>query len=245
MILWLLLGLLLAPTLFAVLSRSIARRGKQRSAALVAVAGFAGCIACVLALRWLPLGTESLGPLQILVPSPDMVVARESLLDRQQDAAAGAVQQPAAASPGISAERTAAPEAPSALPSRPEAPSAPPSRPEAPTALPGRPEATAAPQPTSLPEAPSALPGLPEPTAEPTSLPEPTVEPTAEPDPTAEAETEPGAEPVRYVVEPGDTLRGIAALYDVESAELQRYNGLSDEEADSLQIGQLLFIPPN
>jgi len=235
MILWLLLGLLLAPTLFAVLSRSIARRGKQRSAALVAVAGFAGCIACVLALRWLPLGTESLGPLQILVPSPDMVVARESLLDRQQDAAAGAVQQPAAASPGISAERTAAPEAPSALPSRPEAPSAPPSRPEA----------TAAPQPTSLPEAPSALPGLPEPTAEPTSLPEPTVEPTAEPGPTAEAETEPGAEPVRYVVEPGDTLRGIAALYDVESAELQRYNGLSDEEADSLQIGQLLFIPPN
>jgi len=71
------------------------------------------------------------------------------------------------------------------------------------------------------------------------------VEPTAEPGPTAEAETEPGAEPVRYVVEPGDTLRGIAALYDVESAELQRYNGLSDEEADSLQIGQLLFIPPN
>ncbi len=49
---------------------------------------------------------------------------------------------------------------------------------------------------------------------------------------------------VAYIVKRGDTLRGIAAQFEVDANELRRYNGLSLEEADALPVGKRLFIPP-
>jgi LysM repeat protein len=60
-----------------------------------------------------------------------------------------------------------------------------------------------------------------------------TPEPTATPAPTPT--------PVIYVVEPGDTLLGIALQYDVTVDELQAVNGVLSPE--TLQIGQRLIIP--
>lgn len=221
MIVWLLLGVLLLPTLFAVLARMLARRGAARGAALAAGVGFAGCVVCVAALRWLPIELQALGPLQLLVPSSEIVVAREAFLDPR---AAGANSSDQVSNSGRLASPTLQPV----------------------------PELTATPlpaitaQPTPRPEPTAAPTSLPEPTAAPAGRSAPTgrPKPTPEPEP-AEPQPEPRAEPERYVVEPGDSLRGIAALYDVDAAELQRYNGLSNAEADSLQIGQVLFIPPS
>lgn len=44
-----------------------------------------------------------------------------------------------------------------------------------------------------------------------------------------------------YIVKSGDTLSGIANAHDMTSAELAKYNNLTDTE--SLQIGQKLKIP--
>lgn len=93
-----------------------------------------------------------------------------------------------------------------------------------------------------------------EPTTEPTST--PTAEPTdtAIPEPTSttaptEAPPEPASPPVaevrRYVVQEGDTLRAIAEQFDVTVDAIIRYNGLTEEEADSLQLDQELLIPPS
>ncbi|MCG8346716.1 MAG: LysM peptidoglycan-binding domain-containing protein [Chloroflexales bacterium] len=93
------------------------------------------------------------------------------------------------------------------------------------------PEATATPEPpTATPEPPTATP---EP---PTATPEP---PTATPEP-------PPAEPEgprRYVVQPGDTLRGIAEQFGVSVQAILDANNLTPEEGDSLRVGQELIIP--
>lgn len=46
---------------------------------------------------------------------------------------------------------------------------------------------------------------------------------------------------INYTVKEGDTMSGIANKYDMTSAELAKYNGLSD--VHSLKIGQVLKIP--
>ena len=64
--------------------------------------------------------------------------------------------------------------------------------------------------------------------------------------PAAEAEepaSPPRTEVVAYIVEPGDTLRSIAAQFDVSVERLLEFNGLSAEEADSLPIDLKLYIP--
>lgn len=110
------------------------------------------------------------------------------------------------------------------------------------------PTATVRVQPTRT-TAPTAAP-----TAAPTST--PTAEPTdtAIPEPTSttaptEAPPEPASPPVaevrRYVVQEGDTLRAIAEQFDVTVDAIIRYNGLTEEEADSLQLDQELLIPPS
>jgi LysM repeat protein len=48
----------------------------------------------------------------------------------------------------------------------------------------------------------------------------------------------------RYVVEPGDTLKSIASRFGVSVEAILRFNGLSEEDGDSLGVGQELFIPP-
>ena len=73
------------------------------------------------------------------------------------------------------------------------------------------------------------------------AAPAPTSRPTARP---ATPTPRPAAQPQAYIVEPGDTLRSIAESYDLSAGVLQRYNGLTDAEADSLRPGQRLFIPP-
>lgn len=48
-------------------------------------------------------------------------------------------------------------------------------------------------------------------------------------------------DPVRYVVEKGDTLWHIARFHGVQVAEIETWNGLSD---DSIEVGQILLIYP-
>lgn len=54
----------------------------------------------------------------------------------------------------------------------------------------------------------------------------------------------PAPKPRAYIVEDGDTLRGIAGQFNISVAALLEYNGLSREEGDRLKPGQKLFIPP-
>jgi N-acetylmuramoyl-L-alanine amidase len=50
-----------------------------------------------------------------------------------------------------------------------------------------------------------------------------------------------GREPVRHVIERGETLSEIAERYRVSSATLRRSNSL---KSDVLRVGQVLTIPP-
>lgn len=87
-----------------------------------------------------------------------------------------------------------------------------------------------------------------EPTAVPTEIAEPTVAPTntPEPEPTAVPTEPPAPAPAErrtYVVKKGDTLRSIAAEYDVSVDDLLRVNNLTRKQGDSLRIDQELIIP--
>ena len=204
---WLLLGLLLLPTVGALLARLVARWAGARAVQLTGVLGFAAAIGCLIALRWMPQDAATLGRLRIFLPSSDVVVARESLLEL-----------PTAAPAALAIAPTSAPTTrPTARATRTPTPTR--------TALP---TATEAPPPTEVP--PTEIP----PTEAPAPTEAPPPEPTAPPRQTAQ----------RYVVEAGDTLRSIAERFDVSVEALLRYNGLSPEEGDSLQVGQELLIPP-
>ncbi len=73
----------------------------------------------------------------------------------------------------------------------------------------------------------------------PTPSPSPAMMPTDTPTPTATPAPTPT--PIVYVVQPGDTLLGIALRYGVTVADLQQVNGILNPLA--LQIGQELIIP--
>jgi LysM repeat protein len=62
----------------------------------------------------------------------------------------------------------------------------------------------------------------------------PTAAPTAPPAPSA---------PRKYTVQPGDTLRSIAAQFNVSVTALVEANKLTPQQADSLRVGQELIIP--
>lgn len=47
-----------------------------------------------------------------------------------------------------------------------------------------------------------------------------------------------------YIVQEGDTLANIAAAYGFTWVDLMNYNGLTEAQAATLQIGQALIIPP-
>lgn len=72
----------------------------------------------------------------------------------------------------------------------------------------------------------------PRPTPAPSPTPTPSPQPTVTPSPTPQ---------LTYVVQPGDTLKDIAAAYGVSVEELMRLNGITD--GDALQVGQVLVIP--
>jgi LysM repeat protein len=106
----------------------------------------------------------------------------------------------------------------------------------------GLPTATPAEPPTELPTAaataaPTALPTE-EPTAAPTEPP-----PTATPTPEPPTPTPQPAARRTYVVQPGDTLRGIAEQFNVSVQALLEANNLTPEQADALRVGQELVIP--
>jgi LysM repeat protein len=99
--------------------------------------------------------------------------------------------------------------------------------PEAPAASP-----LASAVPTATPEPPTVTPEPPTVTPEPpTATPEP---PTATPAP---------AEPQRYTVQPGDTLRSIAERFGVSVQAIIEANNLTPAQADNLRVGQVLVIP--
>jgi hypothetical protein len=82
------------------------------------------------------------------------------------------------------------------------------------------------------------------PQATPTAAPRPSPPPIAAPEASASA-PEPAPEPARpstYVVEPGDSLGGIARELGTTIDALIAANNL--EDADTLYIGQELVVPP-
>jgi LysM repeat protein len=105
------------------------------------------------------------------------------------------------------------------------------------------PTATATPtdQPTpavvSTPQATATVPATATPAA--TSVPtaERTVAPTSTPVPNAT----PAPRPQTYVVQPGDTLNGIAIRFGTSVQALQDANGLG--QSDVIRVGQVLIIP--
>lgn len=76
--------------------------------------------------------------------------------------------------------------------------------------------------------------------APPTPSPSPAMTPTDTPAPTSTPAPTPT--PIVYIVQPGDTLLGIALKFGVTVAVLQTTNGIINPQ--SLQIGQELIIPP-
>ena len=76
-------------------------------------------------------------------------------------------------------------------------------------------------------------PAEPQVTPAPATGPTPTVAPAVTPTPTA-------ADTVPYVVQPGDTLAGIASLYGTDVETLRRINNLT---SDALLVGQPLYVP--
>lgn len=76
-------------------------------------------------------------------------------------------------------------------------------------------------------------PAEPQVTDAPATGPTPTAAPSETPTPTA-------ADTVPYVVQPGDTLAGIAALYGTDIETLRRINHLT---SDALLVGQPLYVP--
>jgi LysM repeat protein len=218
MIGWLLLGMALFPTLGAIAARLIARRADGAWPRVVGSLGFGGAVVCAIVLSRASVDPHRMGRLAIFLPSNDVRIARESFL--------GPLDVPeslAAAAPDPTTTPAIVTAAPTATPSRtPTVASSPTMAPTA-TIVP-----TATPAPTAT-IAPTATP-------EPTAMPAPTTPP---PQPTA-----PAAQPQRYVVEAGDTLRAISERFGVSVTRLLDYNGLTPEEGDNLRIGQVLYVPP-
>jgi LysM repeat protein len=231
-------GVLLLPTLGALAARLLASRYGQRVSRIVAATGFGAALACALAVSAVDAEQLDLGAFAVFVPRSGPVIDADAWTLRRAPASLAAGGASKATTPD---ENGAV--APPILP--------PPVATLAPTAVPP----TATPEPTSEP----TLEPTPEPTLEPTlePTPEPTPEPTLEPtatEPPPEPTTAPptvvpptsvsqGSNAIAYIVEEGDTLRGIAAEFDIEVDALLRYNGLTREEGDSLRIGQRLYIP--
>ncbi len=201
---WLLLGMLLLPIVGAVTARLVGQHWGRAAMRLVAGAAFLGAIGCLLVLQRSPADSGGLGQLGIFLPSRDVVVSRDAL-----------IELPTAALRTVSEPTVTATTIPSPTPAQTATPTVEPTL--TPTATPTEtPPPTPAPPPTEVPP------------------------PTEAPPPTAA----PAPAPRRYVVESGDTLRTIAAQFDISVEALLRYNGFSPEEGDSLRVGQEIFIPP-
>lgn len=111
-----------------------------------------------------------------------------------------------------------------------------------PPGLPGESTGVLAPDSSPLPVSPMESPVL-DATVEPTpqESPEPTPSPEPSPSPTPEPSPEPT--PIEYVVQEGETVFDIAQAFGVSFLDLLAVNGLTEEEAELLQPGDVLIIP--
>jgi LysM repeat protein len=70
------------------------------------------------------------------------------------------------------------------------------------------------------------------------------ITPTSTPEPTPPPPPPPPPEPQVYIVQPGDTFRGIAEQFNVSVPVLLEMNGMSPEAADALRPGQEIIVAP-
>jgi LysM repeat protein len=89
-------------------------------------------------------------------------------------------------------------------------------------------------------------------TAAPTSPPEATAEPTPEvtavpseapPEATPAPTEEPPAGPIQYTIQDGDTISSIAEAHGISYITLLEFNGLTEEDAQLLNPGDVISIP--
>lgn len=228
---WLIGGALAAPLILALLARLA---GRWSSVARMGLGGLGGLVGagCVLALLWTPPDQLQLGKFAIFVPARAPLVDEQSfaLVPAAPDAPPQVAVVPApSAAPAATVLAT-----PSTAPSIIVLPSA------APT-LTLQPSATPSSAPTATPTATPS----PRATATPTPQPSATPEPTPSAAPTATPKPAPTERPARqtYTVQPGDTLRKIAAKFGIEVQALLDANGLTRKQGDNLKPDQKLRIP--
>lgn len=109
-----------------------------------------------------------------------------------------------------------------------------------PPSLPSESSGAVGPQPAVSPTVPAA-------TVPPTEAPGPTAAitpaPTEAPPPPTEEPAPPPAGPIEYTIQEGDTISGIAAAYGINYFDLLAFNGLTEEDAQLLNPGDVISIP--
>ena len=260
-------GVLLLPTLGALVARLMGARYGQRSEQAVGMLGFASALVCALVVGFVDTDRLDLGSFAVFVPRSGPVIDSDAFTLRREPqvvgAAGGALETPESSAEVVAAVPPMLPPTDATFVPAPM----PPTRTIEPTLEPTlEPTTEPVPEATLEPTVEPTLEPTPELTVEPTveATLEPTVEPTPEPalEPTVEAlppsPSEPTAVPptvvppttiargnatTAYTVRSGDTLRGIADRFDITVNALLSFNGLTPEEGDSLRIGQRLYIP--
>lgn len=228
----LLLAVVFLPTAGALLGRLLGKWLGPRVLQVVAALGFVGALTSAVVLHQSPVDRSSLGALAIFIPAEGPLIDADAF-DLSRPPPGEAVEPQVAL---LATTPTETPTLDTPTPELTEVAAAVPT-PTLRVATPVTPARTSTP--TSRPIATAAPTPTVEPTAEPT--PQPTTPPPTSPPPTP---TPAGDEPEVYFVREGDTLRSIAERFNVSVDALLRYNGLSAEEGDELQLDQRLLIPP-
>lgn len=84
-----------------------------------------------------------------------------------------------------------------------------------------------------------------EPTPTPTTEPSAIAKPTPSPTPTSTTTKTPTVTGEKYTVKSGDTMYSIALKYKVNWIKLAQANGLTEQTANTIKVGQVLVIPSN
>lgn len=107
-----------------------------------------------------------------------------------------------------------------------------------PPSLPGESSGAVRPRPAVTPTAAAPTDSPP-----PVESPAPSAEATAAPEATPAPTEPPAAGPIQYTIQDGDTISSIAEAHGISYITLLEFNGLTEEEAQLLNPGEVISIP--